>query len=173
MDDNHDMEQRVVRHLDALGATYAVMECDPDLADTAAFCEAYGVAPEDSANAILVASKRPPGHYAMGLVLATTRLDVNRAVRDLMGVRKLSFANAEVTAEKTGMLIGGVTPFGAPDDIPIYVDERVIQRPEVIVGGGSRSKKVRLDPEVFTRMPHVQVVPNLAKEIRVPATEEG
>ena len=108
----NSIELKVLAHLDALEADYTVMECDPELADTAAFCEAYGVAPEDSANAILVASKRPPGQYSLSLVLATTRLDVNRRVRDLMGVKKLSFANGEVTAEITDMLIGGVTPFG-------------------------------------------------------------
>ena len=79
------IEQRVTDHLDALSAEYSVMDCDPELADTAAFCEAYGVAPEDSANAILVASKRPPGQFSLSLVLAPTRLDVNRRVRDLMG----------------------------------------------------------------------------------------
>lgn len=171
MDDQTEMEQRVVAQLEELGAAYSVMECDPDLADTALFCEAYGVAPEDSANAILVASKRPPGHYALGLVLAPTRLDVNRTVRDLMGVRKLSFADAEVTAEMTGMLIGGVTPFGLPEGIPVYVDERVLERQEVVVGGGSRSKKIRLDPEVFRRMPSVKVVKDLANPFDPPVQD--
>ncbi len=156
------IEQRVTDHLDALGAEYSVMDCDPELADTAAFCEAYGVAPEDSANAILVASRRPPGQFSLSLVLAPTRLDVNRRVRDLMGVKKLSFANAEVTAELTGMLIGGVTPFGLGDEIPVYVDSRVMERPEVVVGGGSRSKKIRVKPEVFSRMEHVTIVDGLA-----------
>lgn len=168
-----DMEQRVVRHLEELDARFTMMECDPDLADTAAFCEAYGVAPEDSANAILVASKRPRGHFALSLVLATSRLDVNRTVRDLMGVKKLSFADAAVTAEKTGMLIGGVTPFGLPSGIPVYVDAAVMDRPEVVVGGGSRSKKVRLDPEVFSRMPGVEVVAGLAKPFEPSPDMEG
>lgn len=173
MDHQTEMEQRVVAHLEELDATFSVMDCDPDLADTALFCEAYGVAPEDSANAILVASKRPPGHYALGLVLAPTRLDVNRTVRDLMGVKKLSFANAEVTAEMTGMLIGGVTPFGLPEGIPVYVDERVLGRREVVVGGGSRSKKIRLDPEVFRRMPSVEVVKDLANPLDPPGHDRS
>ena len=158
------IEQRVIDHLDALGADYSVMDCDPELADTAAFCEAYGVAPEDSANAILVASKRPPGQFSLSLVLAPTRLDVNRTVRDLMGVRKLSFANAEVTADLTGMLIGGVTPFGLDNEIPVFVDSRVMERDEVVVGGGSRSKKIRVKPDVFARMEQVTVVDGLANE---------
>ena len=102
--------------------------------------------------------------YALCLVLSTTRLDVNHAVADLLAVKKLSFASAEETARLTGMLIGGVTPFAIPEAIPIYVDARVLGRPTVIVGGGSRSSKIRLDPEVFRRLPGYQVVESLAME---------
>ena len=115
-------EARVRAALDALGADYEVLPCDPELADTHAFCAHYGISLEDSANAILVASKKEPRVFSVNLVLATTRLDVNHAVRRLMGVKRLSFATAEQTMEITGMMIGGVTPFGLPNDLPIYVD---------------------------------------------------
>lgn len=157
-----EIEGRVRSALVALHAEFSEMECDPDLADTEAFCTAYGVAPEDSANCILVASRKPEGHLALCLVLAPNRLDVNNTVRRLMGVRKLSFAPAEVTIEATGMLIGGVTPFGVPEDLPIYVDSRVLERERVVVGGGSRSLKIRVDPEVFARMPQAEVIEGLA-----------
>lgn len=156
------IEHRVVVELDDLGADYTTMECDPDLADTAAFCAAYGVAPEDSANCILVASRKPGGQLALCMVLAPNRLDVNNTVRRLMGVRKLSFASADLTAEATGMIIGGVTPFGIPHDIPVYVDSRVMERSRVVVGGGSRAMKIELDPEVFARMPNSTIVEGLA-----------
>ena len=100
------MEQKVAAALEALGIEgHEVLECDPELADTALFCARYGVSLEDSANAILVASKKPAGQLALCMVLATTRLDVNRAVRKAMGVKRLSFASAEQTREVTGMLI--------------------------------------------------------------------
>ncbi|MCB1246396.1 MAG: hypothetical protein KDB69_03940 [Acidimicrobiia bacterium] len=140
------------------------MDCDPDLADTAAFCAAYDVPLDRSANAILLASKRPPDQYAVCVVLATHRLDVNHAARDAMGVKKLSFADADTTTARTGMVIGGVTPFGLPDDIPVLVDAAVMQRPTVIVGGGSRSKKIEVDPEVFSRMTNATVVTDLAAD---------
>ena len=96
-----------------------VVACDPTLADTAAFCAAYGYAPEDSANTIVVVGRSDPPTHVMCVVLATTRLDVNGAVRTRLratnpGVRKASFAAGDVTAELTGMAIGGVTPFGRP-----------------------------------------------------------
>ena len=88
------IEQRVIDDLDGLGADYEVIDCDPALADTAQFCEHYGYDPGESANAILIASKKPPGHNCVCLALADTRLDVNHKVRSLLGVRKLSFAPA-------------------------------------------------------------------------------
>ena len=148
--------------LDRLGARYEWMPCDPDFADTAAFCARYGIDPGDSANAILISSRREPKVQSLCLVLATTKLDVNRRVSELMGVKKISFASAEETRAATGMLIGGVTPFGLPNPLPIYVDRRVMTRPTVVVGGGSRSSKVKLEPEVFARLPGCQVIDGLA-----------
>ena len=114
-----------------------------------------------------MASKRPVGHYAVCLATATTRLDVNRRVRGLMEVRKLSFASAELTVEVTGMEIGGVTPFGLPDRLPIYVDSRIIELPEILVGGGNRSTKIFVNPEVFERMESVLIVEGLAQPAQI------
>jgi prolyl-tRNA editing enzyme YbaK/EbsC (Cys-tRNA(Pro) deacylase) len=86
------------------------------------------------------------------VVLATARLDVNRAVRQRMGARKVSFANAEETAEMTGMMIGGVTPPGLPPELPLWVDAGVMEREWVIIGGGSRSMKVKLAPDGLVRL---------------------
>ncbi len=153
--------------LQALGVVHEVMDCDPDLADTAAFCDAYGVSPEDSANTILVSSKKPAGREAACVVLATTRLDVNRKVRELLGVRKLSFASAERTLEVTGMMIGGVTPFGLPDSLPIWIDRAVMDRPTIVLGGGTRSAKLRMAPTELSRLPNVEVIDGLANPIPV------
>ena len=148
--------------MDAAEISYEVMEIDPDLADTAAFCEAYDVPLDNSANAILVASRKPEGHNAVCLVLATTRLDVNNAVRKKLGVRKVSFAPADLTMDLTGQEIGGVTAFGLPDDLPVWVDSRVVDRDWVIIGAGSRSAKIRLDPARFDGLDGFEIVKDLA-----------
>jgi prolyl-tRNA editing enzyme YbaK/EbsC (Cys-tRNA(Pro) deacylase) len=160
-----ELRSAVIAALEDADATYSTMACDPDLADTAQFCEAYGIPPEQSANAIVLASKRPEGVFAMFLVLATTRLDVNRKGRDLMDVKKVSFAPPDVTAAATGMVMGGVTPFGRPHGLPLFVDAAVMDHEWVIVGGGSRDMKVKVDPEVFARMTDTLIVPDLASEI--------
>ena len=153
----------LTERLDGLGVPYELFPCDPALADTTAFCAAYGFDPDESANTILVIGKSDPPRYAACVVLATTRLDVNRVVRDRLGTRKASFAPAELTAELTGMEIGGVTVFGLPDDMPIWVDSRVMARERVVLGGGSRSWKVIAPPAILERLPNVEIVEGLAR----------
>ena len=164
--------ERVRAVLHEHGVPHEVITIDPEFADTAAFCEKYGIPPAQSANTIIVASKKEPKQYCACLVLATTRLDVNHAVRKLMNASRVSFATGDETKALTGMLIGGVTVFALPPDLPIYVDERVMAPPWIIVGGGGRSTKLKLAPEALRRLPNVSVVPGLANEIPA-APEKG
>ena len=159
------IEERVVHILDALGVPYELMQIDPAFADTAACCEKYGLPLDSAGNTIVVASKKEPRKFGACVVKATTRLDVNHAVRALLGTSKVSFASAEETMTLTGMMIGGVTVFALPPDLPIYVDDKLMEREWVILGSGSRSSKIKIAPDVFRRLPNATIVPNLAFEV--------
>ena len=154
-------EARVDRALAGLDVPVEVVPCDPALADTAAFCEAYGYALEDSANTIVVVGKGDPPRYAACVLLATTRLDVNGTVRRRLGARKASFADAGTTLELTGMALGGVTAVGLPDDLPLWVDAGVLGRERIVLGGGSRARKL-LAPPALLLAAGAEVVEGLA-----------
>ena len=139
-----------------------VLACDPDLADTAEFCAHYGFALEDAANTIVVTSKKvEPVRRVVCVVLGTTRLDVNRTVRERIGVRRVSFADGETTVEITGMQIGGVTAPGI-DGLPLWIDAAVLDRDRVVMGGGNRSSKLVLAPRELLKLPGAEVVDGLA-----------
>jgi len=161
-DESAGIEQRVTAVLDGLGVAYTLEPIDPAFADTAAYCERYGVPLDRAANTIIVASKKEPRQFAACVVKATTRLDVNHAVKKLLNTNRVSFASADETRALTGMLIGGVTVFALPPELPIYVDEQVMSHDWVILGSGSRSSKIRVSPEALRRLPAAQVVPGLA-----------
>jgi prolyl-tRNA editing enzyme YbaK/EbsC (Cys-tRNA(Pro) deacylase) len=162
MADRSLLHPAVRARLDAMGADYEVMECDPELADTAAFVAAYGVPLARSANTIVVASKGADPTHVACVVLATTALDVNTVVRREMGVRKASFAGPEPVRALTGMEIGGVTPFGLPPELTVLVDPRVMEPDWIVLGGGNRSSKLRIAPSMLGALPSVRVVPGLA-----------
>ena len=156
----------IVEMLRASGLDYEVMPCDPELADTAVFCEHYGESLDDSVNTIVVKAKTGGERFVACALLAPTRLDVNRCVRKRLASRRVSFASAEETAQVTGMTIGGVTPLGLPPDLPLWVDSRVMERSEVILGGGTRHSKIRVPPAIFELVPSAEVVDGLALDPR-------
>ena len=154
-------EEIVIAALQKLDVAYELIDIDPQFADTAAFCEKYGYPAERSCNTIIVASKKEPKRYVACVVLAHTRLDVNRRVTKLMGVSKASFASAEEMIALTGMQVGGVTPFSLPAGVPLYIDDRIMALDWIILGGGGRSLKIKTSPEVFMRL-GAEVVSGLA-----------
>jgi prolyl-tRNA editing enzyme YbaK/EbsC (Cys-tRNA(Pro) deacylase) len=141
-----------------------VAPIDAELADTAAFCAAYEVGLEESANCVVVAGKRGgETRYAACIVLATTRADVNGVVRRMLDVRKASFAPMAEAVELTGMEYGGITPIGLPPEWPILVDSRVIATPHVIIGSGVRHSKIALPGPAVGALPGATVVTDLAR----------
>ena len=165
------IEDHIIAAATATGQPFETMACNPDLADTAAFCAAYGIAIEDSANTIVVATKEDPARYVACVVLATHRLDVNGVVRKRLGARKVSFAPADVTATVTGMVMGGVTPFGLPDGIPVWVDAAVMGRERIVTGGGSRAMKLLHPPATLAALGSVEIVEGLARPLDTPASD--
>lgn len=157
------MSDPVIEQLDATGVEYEVVPCDPALADTAAFCEAYGYDPADAANTIVVVGKGDPRRYAACVVLADQRLDVNGTVRRRLGTRRASFASVDETRDLTGMAIGGVTAVALPAALPLWVDPRVLTRQRIVLGGGGRDRKVVAPPRLLTALPNVEVVDGLAR----------
>ncbi|MFC9975848.1 YbaK/EbsC family protein [Spirillospora sp. NPDC127200] len=132
---------------------------DPELADTAAFCERYEVPLEASANCVIVAAKRGGEiSYAACMVLATDRADVNGAVRKHLGARKISFAPMDEATGRTGMEYGGITPVGLPADWPILVDEAVAAAPHVVIGSGLRRSKLLVPGKALAALPGAEVI---------------
>jgi prolyl-tRNA editing enzyme YbaK/EbsC (Cys-tRNA(Pro) deacylase) len=149
--------------LAAWGAEVLAAPIDPDVADTAAFCETYAVALEDSANCVVIAGRRGgETRYAACVVLATARADVNGVVRRRIDARKASFAQMEDAVTLTGMEYGGITPIGLPAPWPILVDAAVLRRDVVVVGSGLRRSKVALHSAALATLPNAEVIDGLA-----------
>ena len=141
-----------------------VAEIDPELADTAAFCAAYGSPMESSANCVVVAGRRgEQTRYAACLVLATTRADVNGLVRRRLDARKASFAPMTEAVALTGMEYGGITPLGLPESWPLLVDAAVAAAPAVVVGSGLRGSKLALPGAVVAALPGAEVIEGLGR----------
>ncbi len=156
----------VATALAALSGTQVVgvTEIDPTVSDTAAFCERYGTGPETAANCVIVEGRRGEDKkYAACMILATTRADVNKTVKKLLDVNKISFASMEDAVSKTGMEYGAITPIGLPVDWPIYVDAAVVASEYVIIGSGIRKSKLAVPGSFLISLSNAQVIEGLAQ----------
>lgn len=143
-----------------------VAEIDPELADTEAFCAAYGIGLSESANCVVVAGRRGDDvRHAACLVLASTRADVNGLVRRRLDARKASFAPLEQTVAATGMEYGGITPLGLPADWPVLVDPAVVAAAQVVVGSGLRRSKLVLSGASVADLPGAEVLSGLGQPV--------
>jgi prolyl-tRNA editing enzyme YbaK/EbsC (Cys-tRNA(Pro) deacylase) len=141
-----------------------VAPIDPDLADTAAFCEAYGISLDESANCVIVAGRRGDvTRYAACVVLATTRADVNGIARKRLDVRKASFAPMDDAVAATAMEYGGITPIGLPDGWRLLVDELSTHIDLAIIGSGIRGSKLFIPGRLLGELPGAEIVPDLAR----------
>ncbi len=142
----------------------SVAEIDPELADTAAFCERYQVSLAESANCVVISGRRGgEERFAACVVLATTRADVNGAARRELDVRKASFAPVDVAVAGSGMEYGGITPVGLPAGWPVLVDGQVAAAPQVVIGSGVRRSKLLLPGGALARLPGVTVLDGLGR----------
>ncbi len=149
---------------EAAAGEVGVAEIDPEAADTAEFCERYGVSPAESANCVVIAGKRAgETRYAACVILATTRADVNNVARRELDVRKASFAAMDVAVAESGMEYGGITPLGLPPEWPVLVDVAVADTPFVVIGSGVRRSKLVLAGKLLAGMPGAQVIDGLAR----------
>ena len=152
--------------LPALTGPVWVAEIDDDLADTAAFTEAYAVPPEASANCVVVAARRAgQTTLAACLVLATTRADVNGLVRRHLDARKASFAPQDVAVAESGMAYGGITPVGLPPGWPVLVDAAVAAADWVVIGSGTRGSKLAVPGSVLAALPSAVVLEGLGQPL--------
>jgi prolyl-tRNA editing enzyme YbaK/EbsC (Cys-tRNA(Pro) deacylase) len=145
-------------------ADVAVVDIDPDLADTAAMSEAYGIAMTASGNCVVVSGARAGDErIAACVVRADTRADVNTLVRKMLDVRKASFLPMERAVAETGMEYGGITPLGLPEAWRVLVDDALLAEEVVVIGSGVRRSKLLLPGRLLADLPGAEVVAGLGR----------
>ncbi|SVD08385.1 uncharacterized protein METZ01_LOCUS361239 [marine metagenome] len=157
------LNKDVYDDISKLGIPYEIVECKEEYADTYLFCEKYEYPIEYCANTILLSSKKPPDYYVACVLQGNKKLDVNNKVRKLMNSSKVSFASHEETVSLTNMKSGGVTIFGLPKSIDVYVDSEIMNNPYLIFGSGNRNCKIKIEPNYLNQIPNIKSIENITK----------
>ena len=147
------------------GATeIAVVEIDPEYADTAAMSERYNVPMADGANCVVVMGRREgQERLAACVVRADTQADVNNLVKRTLDVRKASFLSMDRAVEESGMEYGGITPVGLPEPWRVLVDDACLDIPAAVIGSGVRRSKLLVPGPLLAELPRAEVLSGLGR----------
>ena len=58
----------------------------------------------------------------------------------------------EVANRHSGYLVGGTSPFGTRKQMPVYIEQSILDLPRIAINGGRRGFLVQLDPRVCVEL---------------------
>lgn len=150
--------QKFLQKTNVSDKVYAA-KIDPEFADTESFCKNYDVDIAIATNCLVLEAKRADRvWYAACFLLADDSADINGVIRKTLNARKVSFAPMEKALELTGMEYGGITPIGLPDDWVVLVDQNILNKKFVVVGGGVRGSKMAIETSIFKELQNTQIL---------------
>lgn len=94
------------------------------------------------------------------LVLVSGQIDRvdDKQLGSLLGVSKLRLARAEEVRELTGFAIGGVSPFGLKQKLPVYLDESLLRFDCVYCAAGTPNSMFGISPQELIRCTEAKVI---------------
>jgi Cys-tRNA(Pro)/Cys-tRNA(Cys) deacylase len=131
------LEKRVPYTLHRYDALPVLVRSPPD------FARALGYDVDRITKTLLLWSQRGDA-YAMVVCPAQRRVDLAQ-LAEATGDARLELADADALREKVGYLPGGVSPMGVRQ-IPIFMEEDLLQHETVLVRAGLRGVEVEIDP---------------------------
>ena len=75
-----------------------------------------------------------------------------------IGAKSVEPCTPEVAQRHSGYLVGGTSPFGTRRDMPVYIEQTILDQPRIVINGGRRGYLVGIDPQVCVQLLGAQPV---------------
>ena len=75
-----------------------------------------------------------------------------------IGAKSVEPCKPEVANRHSGYLVGGTSPFGTKKDMPVFIEESILDLPRIAINGGRRGYLLQLDPQVCVRLLQARTV---------------
>lgn len=69
-----------------------------------------------------------------------------------IGAKSVEPCKPEVANRHSGYLVGGTSPFGTRKQMPVYIEQSILDLPRIAINGGRRGFLVQLDPRVCVEL---------------------
>ena len=69
-----------------------------------------------------------------------------------IGAKSVEPCKPEVAQRHSGYLVGGTSPFGVRKQMPVYIEQTILDLPRIAINGGRRGFLVQLQPRVCVEL---------------------
>ncbi|MDB5856322.1 MAG: hypothetical protein JWQ76_11 [Ramlibacter sp.] len=69
-----------------------------------------------------------------------------------IGAKSVEPCRPEVANRHSGYLVGGTSPFATRKEMPVYVEQSILELPRIVLNGGRRGYLVGIEPEVIVKL---------------------
>jgi Cys-tRNA(Pro) deacylase len=69
-----------------------------------------------------------------------------------IGRKSVEPCKPEVANRHSGYLVGGTSPFGTKREMPVYIEQTILELPRIFINGGRRGYLVNIDPQVCVKL---------------------
>jgi len=155
-----DVHERLCALLDQEGASYRVIEHDPE-GRTEIIAKIRGNKIEQSIKSIVVQVRlnRKDNSYCLANVPGDCRVDFN-GIKNYFNADSVAFASREKAQELTGCVIGAIPPFSFSDQLQVLADPLIRQNTEVVFNAGRLDRSIFMSLEDYIRIakPHMSEI---------------
>ena len=88
------------------------------------------------------------GRYALALLPGDRQADMKR-LAGVLAVKRVEMADAASAERLSGYRVGGISPFGFRQRLPVVMEERLLSYASILVNGGRRGTMLKMDPSVI------------------------
>ncbi len=82
----------------------------------------------------------------LALLPGDKQLDLKSIAR-MCSVKRAVMADTETAERLTGYLVGGISPFGVKQSLPVVIEESILQFDRVLINAGQRGTMLLMMPE--------------------------
>ena len=69
-----------------------------------------------------------------------------------IGVKSVSPCHPAVAEKHTGYKVGGTSPFGTKKTLPVYIEQTIMELPDILINAGSRGLLAKMSTHELVRL---------------------
>jgi len=143
------MSTRAIRFLEQKKIPFEVVTYDHEEKGAAFASRASGYPLERTIKTLVVDLGEK--QYTLVLMPGDKQLSMKRLAR-VRGVKRAVMADTRTAERITGYLVGGISPFGTSQKLPVVMEESILKFEEILINAGQRGTMLIIAPEIIRKV---------------------